>query len=186
MWTALLVIAILAIVSGALLGYASIKLKVEGNPLVEQVLELLPQANCGQCGMAGGCQVYAENIVLNGTAINLCPPGGSAVMEAIAQLLDIEPVPLEEGEGPVKEEGEIYFARIDENACIGCNVCYKVCPVDAIVGTAGALHTVMPAECTGCEACVSRCPVKCITMRPSGRLRHAPKWPLQDLQEKVS
>lgn len=187
MWTSLLVIALIAIVAGLLLGYASIKLKVESNPLVDQLQELLPQVNCGQCGKAG-CEAYAESIVFEGNAINLCPPGGSSVMEAIAELLNVDPMPLAGGgeELPVKEEGELYLARIDESACIGCNACFKVCPVDAIVGAVGTLHTVISDECTGCEACVARCPVKCIAMGPSGRLKHAPRWPLKDMQEKIS
>lgn len=179
MWAAILVIALLAIVSGLLLGYSSIKLKVEGNPLVEQVLEILPHANCGQCGKPG-CEAYAESVALHGEAINLCPPGGTAVMEAIAEILGVDPMPMDESKPNTKIEGELYLARIDEQQCIGCNICYKVCPVDAIVGMPGVVHTVMKAECTGCEACVARCPVKCITMQPLGRLNNAPKWPLQE------
>ena len=55
-------------------------------------------------------------------------------------------------------------ARIDEAACIGCALCLKACPADAIVGGAKAMHTVIDAECTGCELCIPACPVDCISM----------------------
>src|SRR5512134_4166204 len=60
-------------------------------------------------------------------------------------------------------------ALIDESRCIGCTLCIDACPVDAIVGAAKRMHTVLPALCTGCELCVAPCPVDCIRMLPAGR-----------------
>ena len=152
----------LGAVFGCLLGYASIRFRAEGNPIVEQINAILPQTQCGQCGYPG-CRPYAEAIA-NGDAINKCPPGGEAGIQALADLLDVEPLPLDAEHGeeaPVKS-----VAFIIEEDCIGCTKCIQACPVDAIVGAAKQMHTVIAAECTGCDLCVEPCPVDCIEMRP--------------------
>jgi electron transport complex protein RnfB len=61
------------------------------------------------------------------------------------------------------------IARIDEAACIGCTLCVAACPVDAIVGAAKRMHTVLAERCTGCELCLPPCPVDCIAMLPGSR-----------------
>ena len=81
---ALIALVGLGILFGALLGFAAEKFKVEGDPIVEQIDELLPQTQCGQCGFPG-CKPYAESIA-SGDAINKCPPGGQATINAIANL----------------------------------------------------------------------------------------------------
>ena len=60
-------------------------------------------------------------------------------------------------------------AIIDEQACIGCTLCIEACPVDAIVGAAKRMHTVIAAECTGCKLCLPPCPVDCIAMIETGK-----------------
>jgi len=55
-------------------------------------------------------------------------------------------------------------ALIDEQRCIGCARCIEACPVDAIAGARGLMHTVIAAYCTGCELCLPPCPVDCIDM----------------------
>lgn len=57
-------------------------------------------------------------------------------------------------------------AIVDEARCIGCTLCIQACPVDAIVGAAKRMHTVISDTCTGCELCLPPCPVDCIVMRP--------------------
>ena len=59
-----------------------------------------------------------------------------------------------------------HVALIDEAACIGCTLCIEACPVDAIVGAQGYMHTVIEDWCIGCELCVPPCPVDCIDMAP--------------------
>ena len=151
----------LGLVFGALLGYASIRFRAEGNPIVDQINAILPQTQCGQCGHPG-CRPYAEAIAA-GEEINKCPPGGEAGIQALADLLDVEPLPLdaEHGEETVKA-----VAYIREDECIGCTKCIQACPVDAILGAAKQMHTVIVAECTGCDLCVEPCPVDCIDMLP--------------------
>ncbi len=156
---ALLALVGLGVVFGALLGFASERFRTEGNPLVDQINELLPQTQCGQCGYPG-CRPYAEAIAA-GEAINKCPPGGEAGIQALADLLDLEPVPLDEEHG---EESARAVAFIREDECIGCTKCIQACPVDAILGAAKQMHTVIASECTGCDLCVEPCPVDCIDM----------------------
>ena len=157
MLTAILIMALGAIVLGAALGYASIKFKTEGNPLVEKIEAILPQTQCGQCGYPG-CKPYAEAIAAGEADINRCPPGGQEGVVKLADLLGREVTPLDAEEKPRQ------LAVIDENTCIGCTLCIQACPVDAIVGAAKQMHTVVASLCTGCELCVSPCPVECIRM----------------------
>jgi electron transport complex protein RnfB len=168
---AILVLLGLAIVFGLILGFAAVRFRVEGNPIVEQIDELLPQTQCGQCGYPG-CRPYAEAIA-GGDAINKCPPGGQSTIEALADLLDVEAIPLdaEHGEEQVKK-----VAYIREDECIGCTKCLQACPVDAILGAAKQMHTVITTECTGCDLCVEPCPVDCIDMLPIPTTLNSWKW----------
>ena len=157
---ALVALVSLGAVFGALLGYASEKFKTEGNSVVEQINAILPQTQCGQCGYPG-CRPYAEAIA-EGEAINRCPPGGEAGIAQLADLLDVEPLPLDEEHG--EESALPAVAFIHEEDCIGCTKCIQACPVDAILGAAKQMHTIITSECTGCDLCVDPCPVDCIEM----------------------
>jgi electron transport complex protein RnfB len=170
---AILTITGLTVAFGLLLGYSSIKFKVEGDPVVDQIDALLPQTQCGQCGYAG-CRPYAEAIAAGEAEINRCPPGGEAGMIALADLLGRDPVPLENQAAAEKPKA---VARIIEQDCIGCTLCLQACPVDAIVGAAKQMHTVIVEECTGCELCVPPCPVECIVMEPVAPTPQTWQWP---------
>ncbi|MDD3609152.1 MAG: electron transport complex subunit RsxB [Halothiobacillaceae bacterium] len=176
MLTAILVFAVLALVFGALLGYSAQKFHVEGDPLADRIDALLPQTQCGQCGFPG-CRPYAEAIARGEADINQCPPGGQATVDALADLLGVESKPLNPENGPEKPK---MLAVIDENLCIGCTLCIQACPVDAILGAAKQMHTVIASECTGCELCVAPCPVDCIAMVPLPVKPETWKWPLPD------
>ncbi|MCW9029363.1 MAG: RnfABCDGE type electron transport complex subunit B, partial [Kangiella sp.] len=115
---AVIILAVLGLIFGAILGFASVKFKVEGDPIVDQINEVLPQTQCGQCGYPG-CKPYAEAIA-NGDAINKCPPGGEAGVKALADLLGREVIPLDEERG---EEQPPRVAYIREDECIGCTKC---------------------------------------------------------------
>jgi electron transport complex protein RnfB len=159
MFYLIITLAIIAGIFGLVLAYSAIRFKVEGDPVVDQIDALLPQTQCGQCTYAG-CRPYAEAIASGEADINQCPPGGEAVIIALADLLDVEVKPLNAEHGEEKEVPTI--VRIDEKSCIGCTLCIQACPVDAILGAAKHMHTVIEDECTGCNLCIPPCPVDCI------------------------
>ena len=176
---AIAIMALGAVVLGAALGYASIKFKVEGDPLVEKIEAILPQTQCGQCGYPG-CRPYAEAIA-NGEEINKCPPGGGEGVQRLADLLGREVKPLDAEEKPKQ------IAIIDENTCIGCTLCIQACPVDAIIGAAKQLHVIVSQQCTGCELCLPPCPVECIHMAPIAENIDNWKWkyPVVDIKPEM-
>lgn len=135
--------------------------------LIQRIDALLPQTQCGKCGHPG-CKPYAEGIA-NAEAINKCPPGGDETIAALARLLDVPRIPLDRGRG----SAPAVVAFIREAECIGCTKCIQACPVDAIVGAARLMHTVLVDECTGCDLCVAPCPVDCIDLVPLPRANSA-------------
>lgn len=177
--TAVVALSILALLFGALLGYSAIRFRVESDPLVEQIDDILPQTQCGQCGYPG-CRPYAEAIA-NGDEINKCPPGGEATIKKLAELMGVDAKPLNGGQEPAVKR--VAFIREDE--CIGCTKCIQACPVDAILGASKLMHTVLADECTGCDLCVDPCPVDCIDMIPVAVTPERWKWDLQAIPVKL-
>lgn len=165
MLTGVLILAGLALALAGALVAASRLLPGGDDDAVERVEQLLPRIQCAQCGYPG-CRPYAEAIVSGEADINRCPPGGERTIRDLAELLGREPRPLDASLGQASMER---VARIDESACIGCNLCARACPVDAIAGIPHMMHTVIAGHCTGCELCLPPCPVDCIEMVP----RHA-------------
>jgi electron transport complex protein RnfB len=163
MLAAIIILSLLALFFGLILGYAAMRFKVEGDPVVDKIDAVLPQTQCGSCGFPG-CRPYAEAIARGEADINQCPPGGQAGVDKLAELLGRESKPLNEEHGEAKNEKMV--AIIDEQTCIGCTLCIQACPVDAILGASKQMHTIIEDECTGCELCLPPCPVECITMVP--------------------
>lgn len=140
--------------------------------LIDRIDAWLPQTQCGQCGYAG-CRPYAQAIARGDAAFNRCPPGGATTLAGLAQILARPPLTLDRacGATPVRTR-----AVIDETRCIGCTLCIKACPVDAIVGARKLMHTVIAQACTGCELCVAPCPVDCIALVPVA-VHDGERWP---------
>jgi electron transport complex protein RnfB len=135
-----------------------VSIKPDVLALIEAIDAALPQTQCGKCGHAA-CRPYAEAIAFGTADINQCPPGGDEGVQDLAALLGVAPKPLDRRFGESKAASVV---RIEEEHCIGCTLCIKACPVDAIVGAAKLMHTVIASACTGCELCIPPCPVDCI------------------------
>jgi len=131
--------------------------------LAERIDALLPQTQCTKCGYPA-CRPYAEAIARGEAEINQCPPGGDTTIRGLAGLLGREVRPLNPRNG-IEQPRRV--AIIDEARCIGCTLCIQACPVDAIVGAAKLMHTVVTELCSGCDLCVPPCPVDCIDMVPA-------------------
>jgi electron transport complex protein RnfB len=152
-------LTILGTVFGLLLGVAARHLKVEGNPLAAEIEQLLPGSQCGQCGFPG-CTGAAQALAEGSAPVTLCPPGGRAVVQALAAKLGIEA-----DLSGVEEKGPM-IAEIKEEICIGCTRCFKVCPTDAIMGAAQQIHVVFREACTACGKCEEVCPTESVKLQP--------------------
>src|SRR5512141_2571979 len=135
---------------------------MSGSALAQDIDALLPQTQCTQCGYSG-CLPYARAIAAGAAEFNQCPPGGAAGIAKLAALLGRAAKPLNPVNGSERLRAR---ALIDEARCIGCTLCIQACPVDAIVGAARLMHTVIAELCTGCDLCLPPCPVDCIAMVP--------------------
>ena len=154
----IIVLIVVATACGALLAWCETRRTLNDNRMAEAIDRLLPQTQCTLCGYSG-CRPYAEALAQRGTDINRCVPGGTVVIARLSELLGAPPLP------PLQKRPEAErVARIDEAECIGCTLCLKACPVDAILGASKLMHTVIEELCTGCELCIAPCPVDCISL----------------------
>ncbi len=148
-------------------------------PTIEDIDALLPQTQCGLCAY-DGCKPYAEAMLNANEEINRCPPGGTSVLKKLGNLFNIDPTSYIDD--MLAKQKSLQTVVIIEEKCIGCTKCIQVCPVDAIMGAAKMMHSVIQAECTGCELCIPACPVDCIDILKLGNyseetsLQKAPQY----------
>jgi len=146
-------------------------------PLADQLEDLLPQTQCTKCGYPA-CRPYAEAMARGEAEINQCPPGGMEGVRRLAAATGRQVIPINPANGLERPRP---VAFIDESLCIGCTLCIQACPVDAILGAAKQMHTILPSLCTGCDLCVAPCPVDCIAMVPvTGELTGWDAWSQDD------
>ena len=139
---------------------------------IKSIDEWLPQTQCTQCSYPR-CLDYAEAIANGEADINQCPPGGDTTIRGLAALLGKMGKPLNPKYGETKPRE---VAVIDEDRCIGCVMCIKPCPTDAIIGSAKHNHTVIADDCTGCGLCIDPCPVDCIEMQAVDSMQAKLHW----------
>lgn len=141
--------------------------------LIDMIENMLPQTQCGLCGHPDGCLPYATAIVKQGENHNKCVPGGQAVSDNIAKILQKPTLTAEPSKwqtDPQTNRPIEMRATIREDDCIGCTKCIPACPVDAIIGSGKRMHTIFTDLCTGCELCLPPCPVDCIDLVPYPRV----------------
>jgi len=158
MFFAIVSLTVLGAVFGLLLGLAARYLKVEGNPFVAEIEQLLPGSQCGQCGFPG-CTGAAQALADGSAPVTLCPPGGRALALALADKLGVD------ADLSGVEDSVPMIAEVKEEICIGCTRCFKVCPTDAIMGAAQQMHSVFREACTACGKCEEVCPTESIKLQ---------------------
>ncbi|HPF59920.1 MAG TPA: RnfABCDGE type electron transport complex subunit B [Candidatus Competibacteraceae bacterium] len=163
----------LGLLLGMLLSLAARFFQVPDNALREELLELLPGVNCGQCGYPG-CGGAADALIAGTASPALCPPGGRVLAQSLASKLGR--TLGDAGDGPP------LLAEIDESRCIGCAHCGKRCPTDAIVGASKQIHFVFQEACMGCGLCIEVCPTECLQLRPQTPTFATWYWPKPVLQ----
>jgi len=175
MLAAITALTLLGLTLGFLLGFAARFFKVESNPIVEQIEALLPGSQCGQCGYPG-CAPAAVALANQEVPVTVCPPGGRALAEELANILGVA-VDLSD-----MEDVSPKFAEVQEEICIGCARCLKVCPTDAIIGAPKQIHTVIKDACTSCAACTKVCPTESLLMQEVKPNLKTWKWDKPELE----
>ncbi len=168
--SAVAAMTLLGLSLGLLLGYAARFFKVETNPIVEEIELLLPGTQCGQCGYPG-CAAAAVAIANGDAPVTACPPGGRDLAKELAAKLNL----VIDLSGVVEKAPTL--ARVNEQLCIGCARCPKVCPTDAIIGASKQLHAVIRDACTGCGQCVAICPTESLQLYPIETTLRTWQWP---------
>jgi len=150
-------LTLLGLILGIILAMASYYLKVEADPVVEDITAMLPGSNCGQCGFAG-CGQAAEAVAGGNIGLDMCPPGGKSLIENLAERLGVD------WDFSSVASTAPMVAYVEEATCIGCTRCFKACPTDAIVGAPKQMHSVIDSACNGCTLCIDVCPTECLQM----------------------
>ena len=187
---AVLILGALGFLFAVVLYIVAQKFKVVEDPLIDEVAEVLPGANCGGCGKAG-CRAFAEACVAQGNMEGLrCAPGGDAVAAKVAELLGCA---VAQGEPQVAvvrcnpancgEKRKSNYDGLRSCAfqatvytgeggcpfgCLGCGDCVAACQFDAIRMGANGVPVVDEEKCTACGACAKACPRRIIELRPKG------------------
>jgi electron transport complex protein RnfB len=184
---AVLTLAGLGLIAGIGLVVAARAFAVETDPRIDQLVEILPGANCGACGEAG-CTGYANALVKKNVSPTLCAPGGKETAQKIASILGLQVQTLEEkvavilcAGDPETTKKRYQYQGIKDcsaaailgggpfecpSACLSMGTCKRSCPFGAIVETKSKKTVVIPELCTGCGKCVKTCPKGLIKLVP--------------------
>lgn len=162
-----------------LLVFADKKLRVEVDPKIDLINKILPEANCGVCGLPG-CAAFAEAIVKGTVEVNGCTVGGEEVAHRIASIMGVEAKSIQRkvakvfcrGGNKETEKNAIYYGVTDcslaakigggekscKYACLGYGECVDACKFDAMWMNENGLPVVDEDACTACNKCVEACP----------------------------
>lgn len=177
---AVIMLALMGILFGMILAFASKKFAVESDPRINEIMAVLPGANCGACGFPG-CSGLAEAIVNGGAPVNGCPVGKAPVAQKIAAIMGVE---VEENakpkfaqllcKGGKAERVDRYYymgvsdcaaaqllnggPKLCEYGCLGLGNCVRSCKFGAMRINENALPEIDIEKCTGCGACTKACP----------------------------
>ena len=180
------------IVAAVILFVVSKKFYVYEDPLIAEVDEVLPAANCGGCG-SPGCKAFAEKLVNSDDISDLfCPVGGNDVMKQVSEILgkevaekdptvavlrcqggcDVRPkTTIYQGPRTCAISAMVYGGETDcQYGCLGDGDCVEVCDFDAMyMDEESGLPVIITDKCTSCGACVKACPRDIIEMRPRNK-----------------
>lgn len=194
MLAAVISLAVMGAAFGIILGIASKKFVVELDPKVQEILSVVPGANCGSCGQPG-CEGFAEAVVGGTANPSACAPGGQTLYEKIAAILGTEVSDYEERkvaqllcQGGTGQSRMLYRYKGIEDChaalaafkgpkacnygCVRLGSCANVCPFGAIEFGADGLPVVDYYKCTGCNKCVEECPQNILQLVGISRLVH--------------
>lgn len=132
--------------------------------LANKIDKVLPQTQCRLC-QHPSCLDYANAISNGKDTIDKCHPGGVKTLEKLAELTNTTSQQFINKVATQYKEPSI--VKIDEDKCIGCTKCITACPVDAIIGSAKKMHSIITNICSGCDLCIPACPVDCIETIPN-------------------
>jgi len=180
----------IGLIAAVLLGIASKVFYVAVDPVVLEIAEALPGANCGACGFAG-CSSCAKVIAKGKAKPDACLAGGPEVALAIAQIMGVtievkEPDKARLGCTYNLEDAETRFvydgardcraatllfggSKLCEIGCLTLGTCINACPFDAISLGSGGLPEVNENLCTGCGTCEQICPNSIIRLTSETR-----------------
>jgi len=191
----IIVLGALGLGFGIFLAFFSKKFEVKKDPRVDEILKLLPNANCGACGYAG-CKAYAEAVVANkDVPVDLCVPGQREVAEKVAKIVGRE---VEEKKVQLvaqlkcagdKEKTSEKFEydgvktckaanlvlggpKSCSYGCIGFGDCVKACKFGALKMGDNGLPVVDKEKCVACGACVKACPKNLFKLVPKDKKIH--------------
>ena len=184
---AILILGGVGLFFGILIALANKRLKVWEDPRIDVVASMLPNANCGACGLPG-CRAFAEQAVAGAIKSSQCSVANDDSHQAIASYLGVDAgkaikrvarLLCAGGANVAAQQAEYRGLGTCGAAtavagggkgcawgCLGLADCERSCDFGAIAMDANGLPVVDPVKCTACGDCVRACPKELFTILP--------------------